>query len=509
MRKAIAVWDKDGTKNPETEYQALLKSLKANHGFEFVFVRCSPAEAEQIISTSKRDLDHKNVQVLHLDRITEDFYNEVAYFVDQNPPHILFVTGLEEFLIAPIPSSLEIEHKQELDSVPIPIARLSLLQTKLQQDFDFCFVFLMPLFALKYFVAKLPNFLGESAEVFEFPTDMELRRQEVLRRALADRYQDYLNMTPEQRTLKFQELQKLIEAQPAQSDRRVELLLEQGGVLAADSRYEKAIANCDLALQLSPDSHLAWYNRGVALDLSGDHQAAIASYSKALLQKDDFHPAHYNLGTSLSMLGRYEDAIAAFNRALNLKPDYHPAFASKGAVLNDLGKYEEAINNCDKALAIQPNYIQGWFSRGYALESMGQYVEAIRSYDRALEFKPKDHQLWYWRGKALDSLGEYTEAIASYDRALEIRPDDYYAWNNRGLALSNLNLYEEAIASFDKALEFKPDDHYAWYCRGNAHSALGRLEEAIACYDRAIKIDPDETEAWQNRRLAFRRLGFN
>ncbi|MEE3718410.1 tetratricopeptide repeat protein [Tumidithrix elongata RA019] len=510
MRKAIITWDKDATKDPEIEYQTLLKSLNAKHGFDFVFVRCSPVEAEQIVSRSQRDIEHKNVQVLRLHQPTEDLYTAIANLTSHKHPDLLFVTGIEEFLVGYTQQpNLDVKMRQELDSVPKPLAKLCLLQKKLQQEFDFCFVFLLPLFALKYFVGRLPTFFDESVQVYEFPTDMELRRQEVLRRSLEDRYQNYLIMTPEERDRKFQELQKLIDAQPNKSDRRVELLLEQGGLLAAGRSFAEAIANCDLALEITPSSHLAWYNRGVALDLLGKHQEAITSYNQALSHKDNFHPAHYNLGTSLSMLGCFEEAIAAFNRALNLKPDYHPAFASKGALLNDLGQYEEAISNCDKALAIQPNYIQGWFSRGYALESMGRYVEAIKSYDRALEFKPGDHQLWYWRAKALDSLGEYSEAIASYDRALVIRPDDYYAWNNRGLALSNLDLYEEAIASFDKALEIKPDDHYAWYCRGNAHSALGRLEEAIACYDKAIQIEPEEPEVWQNRRVAFRRLGFN
>ncbi|CAN1210617.1 hypothetical protein TUMEXPCC7403_10505 [Tumidithrix helvetica PCC 7403] len=510
MRKAIITWDKDAAKNPETEYRALLKSLKAKNGFDFVFVRCSPTEADQIIFRTQHDIEQKNVQVLHLQQSPEDFSSAIANFASQNHPDLLFVTGIEEFLVSHTQLlNLDLSLQQELDSVPRPLANLGLLQSKLQQDFNFCFIFLLPLFALKYFVGRMPSFFDESVEVFEFPTDMELLRQEVLRRSLEDRYQTFLSMTSEERDRKFQELQKLIAAQPFKSERRVELLLEQGGLLAADNRYAEAIANCDLALEISPHSHLAWYNRGVALDLLGKHQEAISNYNQALSHKDDFHPAHYNLGTSLSMLGRYEEAIAAFNRALNLKPDYHPAFASKGALLNDLGQYEEAISNCDKALAIQPSYIQGWFSRGYALESMGRYVEAIKSYDRALEFKPEDHQLWYWRAKALDSLGEYSEAIASYDRALAIRPDDYYAWNNRGLALSNLDLYEDAIASFNQALEIKSDDHYAWYCRGNAHSALGQLEEAIACYDKAIQIEPEEPEVWQNRRLAFRRLGFN
>jgi len=512
MVNAVNAWDKDALKNPETEYQALLNFLKEASGFTMSFVRCSPPEGEQIMRRIKGDLSDRRIELLRLNQPITDFYEMFAEKTDLHGAEILFVTSIEEFLESNIEDLIDDGNLgKRLKNLPRPISHLSLVQSRLKAIAPISFVFLLPLFALKFFIDSYPDLFEFPVNVFEFPTDMELLRRDTFRWVSGDldRYEAYAQISEEERDLKFATLQKLIAAQPLISERRIELLLEQGGLLVAGNRCKEAIANCDLALNIRANNHLAWYNRAVALDLSDAHTEAIENYRQAIIYKEDFYAAWHNLGTSLSMVGRYEEAINSYNTALQYEPDYYYSYGGKGLVCSVLGKYEEAINYCEKALAIKPDYVQGWFSRAYALESIGKYEEAVASYDRALEYKPFDHQIWYGRAKALEQWGNFTEAIASYDQALEIRPDDYYAWNNRGLVLSRLELYEEAIASHDRALEIKPDDHFAWYSRGNALSGLGRLEEAIVSYDQAIQISPQETQVWHSRKLALRRMGFD
>ncbi|MDX2256107.1 MAG: tetratricopeptide repeat protein [Pseudanabaenaceae cyanobacterium bins.39] len=550
MNHIVNNWDKDALKNPDVEYQALLGEIKAvlaskqlvleqakaqvlneekdidsepsaQAGSQIIFVRCSPPEGEQIIkrvindingndsscSLSDRNISNipKEIKLLKIDRTVTNFAEMLAERNDLHNADILFVMGVEEFLDSRIVGGLDAEISEH---IPRPLAHLSLAQRNLKTHYGICFVFLMPLFALKFFLDSYPALFGEEVRVFEFPTDMELLRQEAFQWEGGDRYVQYANMSEAERNHKYEDLQKLIAAQPLISERRVELLLEQGGLLVAGNRCKEAIANCDLALNIRLDNHLAWYNRAVALDLIERHGEAVENYRQAIAYKPDFYMAWHNLGTSLSMLGRYEEAIDSYNMALKYKPDHHCSYGSKALVYSVMGKHEEAIEYCEKALALRSDYVQGWFSRAYALESIGRYEEAVASYDRALEYKPNDHQIWYGRAKALENWGNYTEAIASYDQAIALRPDDYYAWNNRGLVLSKLEMYEEAIASHDHALEINANDHFAWYSRGNALSGLGRIEEAIDSYDRAILISPQDTEILHSRRLALRRLGF-
>ncbi|TRU61261.1 MAG: tetratricopeptide repeat protein [Microcystis aeruginosa Ma_QC_Ch_20071001_M135] len=286
-----------------------------------------------------------------------------------------------------------------------------------------------------------------------------------------------------------------------------EFWFEQGNQKYMNGDFIGAIASFDQALEIKPDLHQAWHNRGIALDDLGRYEEAIASFDRALEIKPDDHQAWNGRGIALGNLGRYEQAIASCDRALEIKPDDHKAWNGRGIALDNLGRYEEAVASYDQALEIKPDYHQAWYNRGIALDDLGRYEEAIASFDRALEIKPDDHQAWNNRGVALGNLGRYEEAIASYDQALEIKPDFHQAWYNRGVALGNLGRYEEAIASYDQALEIKPDFHQAWYNRGNALDNLGRYEEAIASYDRALEIKPDFHQAWHNRGNALVNLG--
>ncbi len=281
----------------------------------------------------------------------------------------------------------------------------------------------------------------------------------------------------------------------------------RGSALANLGRLEEAIASYDQALEIKPDFHQAWDIRGVILNNLGRYEEALASSDKALEIKPDFYHAWYVRGFALDGLGRFEEAIASYDRALEFKPDDHEAWYNRGIALRNLGRFEEAIASYDQALEIKPDKHEAWHNRGVALGNLGRFEEAIASYDRALEIKPDYHQAWYNRGIALADLGRFEEAIASYDRALEIKPDYHEAWNNRGVALLNLGRFEDAIASYDRALEIKPDYYYAWNNRGNALGNLGRFEQAIASYDRALEIKPDFHEAWNNRGGALHSLG--
>ncbi len=282
---------------------------------------------------------------------------------------------------------------------------------------------------------------------------------------------------------------------------------EQGTQKYMNGDFIGAIASYDRALEIKPDKHEAWDNRGFALVNLGRLEEAIASYDRALEIKPDFHQAWNNRGIALHKLGRFEQAIASYDRALEFKPDFHQAWINRGVALGNLGRLEEAIASYDRALEIKPDLHQAWYNRGVALYNLGRFEEAIASYDRALEFKPDKHEAWTNRGVALYNLGRFEQAIASYDRALEIKPDYHLAWNNRGFALGNLGRFEQAIAFYDRALEIKPDFHLAWDNRGIALANLGRLAEAIASYDRALEIKPDYHEAWGNRGIALADLG--
>ncbi|MCC2691410.1 tetratricopeptide repeat protein, partial [Nodularia sp. LEGE 04288] len=458
MTLELTDWDNNLPSEGDEEYQALVRALKFTEGFGLFFARCSPAEGEQIITKIKADIANKHIQVLRLTESVNNLYEIIEKLDSKEQIKILFITGLEHSLIKYEEcksfmgwNSRDI-YSYSWKGVPPVLINLNQQRERFRDNFKICFVFLLPQFAIKYFIQRAPDFFDWRSGLFEFPIDPEILEQESLRHSLAEDYEKLLQLTPEQRNQQILEIQGLIAEEHQTPERQYDLLIKLGRLQSAGQDYQPALASYDKALEIQPDYHKAWHLRGNAL---------------------------FNLE-------RYEEAIASYDKALEFQPDYHYAWDNRGVALGNLGRNEEAIASFDKALEFQPDDHQAWFNRGVALGKLGRYEEALASYDKALEFQPDYHQAWFNRGVALRKLGCNEKALASYDKALEFQPDYHYAWDNRGNALFNLERYEEAIASYDKALEFQPDYHYAWDNRGNALFNLGRNEEALASYDKAL-----------------------
>ncbi|MFN7217663.1 tetratricopeptide repeat protein [Microcystis sp.] len=494
-------------------YQSLLRSLRRKNGFNLLFVRCSPVQADEIIRRVSQDLPNKNIQVLQLDSETDNLYEKIVDLPNYTNLNILFVRGLENALLryeeaeseGYFLSSQSPVYGGTWAGVPKILGYLNLSRERFERQFPFTLVFLLPEFALRYFIRRASDFFDWYSGVYEFPTDKDILHREIRRLVYLDGDLDtYKQFTPQQRQEKLAEIKAYLSDSPSLDPVQAsELWHKKGLIHAMGKEYEQAIASWDRALEIKPDDHQAWYNRGIALYNLGRFEQAIASYDRALEIKPDFHDAWNNRGNALDNLGRLEEAIASFDRALEIKPDYHQTWFIRGVALYNLGRFEEAIASFDRALEFKPDYHEAWNNRGSALDDLGRFEDAIASYDRALEIKPDLHEAWYNRGNALDNLGRFEEAIASYDRALEFKPDKHEAWYNRGVALGNLGRFEQAIASYDRALEIKPDYHEAWDNRGYVLTCMGRYKDALESCDRAIKINPNHANAYYNKACCY------
>jgi tetratricopeptide (TPR) repeat protein len=515
MKPTEIDWDEDlPPATPEEEYRALVRTLKRTNGFRLLFVECVPAEGERLIAQVREDLSQKKIEVLSLDKSVYNFYQIVEDLPKRDEINILFVTGLEYSLYEYEQEKRELGWKSEeiysysWRGVPPVLINLNQQRERFRDNFNICFVFILPRFAVNYFIERAPDFFDWRSSLFKLSMDGEMLASESIK-ACSERgkAEDYLALTPAVRKRELVRIKTLIDEDGQTPEQKAKLFGEQALLYLSNEQYAKAITSYDKALVIKPDKHEAWNYLGNALLDLDRVEEAISSYEKALEFKPDDHEACYNLGIALRKLGRLEEAIASFDKSLEFKPDLYEAWNSRGYVMHNLGRLEDAIASYNKTLEIKPDDHTAWYNRGYVLDDLGFLEAAIASYDKGLEFKPDDHKAWYNRGNALVDLGRLKEAITSYDKALEFKPDDDKAWNNRGNALGKLGFLEAAITSYDKALEFKPDDHAAWYNRGMALGNLGLLEDAIASYDKALEFKPNLHDAWYNRGIALDDLG--
>ena len=86
--------------------------------------------------------------------------------------------------------------------------------------------------------------------------------------------------------------------------------------------YEKAIAEGERAMALSPGEPVMLSNYAGFLMFSGRPEEAITLFQKAI-RLSPFGPAskYVNFGHALRMTGRFEEAVSAYKKSLQLAPD--------------------------------------------------------------------------------------------------------------------------------------------------------------------------------------------
>ena len=237
-------------------------------------------------------------------------------------------------------------------------------------------------------------------------------------------------------------------------------------------RYEEALAAYDRAIQLDPNSALAYYNRG---------------------------NAYYDLR-------EYQKAIADFDRAIQLDSSDAKAYGNRGIAYKNLREYQKAIADYSCAIDLNPNYVWAIENRGYAYRELKEYQKAIADYDRAIQLDPNDALAYHNRGWTYNYLKEYQKAIVDFDRAIQLDPNDALTYSNRGCAYRELKEYQKAITDFDRAIQLNPNYAEAYNNRGSAYYDLKEYHKAIADYDRTIQLNPNDALAKNNREKAYRSL---
>ena len=466
----VSSFDWDDELPPETGeevYRALRRALQRKQGFGLFFVQCSKSQGAEIVASLHHDLPKQQIQELHLVGEVTTLYDQIDTLWQQQPFDVLVLDGLEASLYAYEDvkrlsgwGSGEI-YNYSWKGVPKILNHLNQQREHLRNDFPARFVFLVPSFVVDYFIQRAADFLDWRSGLFRFPRDSKEIAVEADRFLADGDYNQYLKLMPWERVEKILTLRAMLQEMGADSERRqCDLLLRLGLLFAAEQDYENALTSWEKLLDIKPDKHAAWYNRGVALD----------------------------------DLGRKEEAVQSYDKALDIKRDYHEAWYNRGNALDDLGRKEEAVQSYDKAVEIKPDYHAAWYNRGVALSDLGRKEEAIQSYDKAVDIKPDDHEAWYTRGLALSALGRYEEAVQSYNKALDIKPDKHEAWVRRGVVLTYLGRYEEALQSFDQALQIQPDFADAYYNKACWYGLQGTIDLAIETLRQAITLNSDYQE---------------
>jgi tetratricopeptide (TPR) repeat protein len=126
---------------------------------------------------------------------------------------------------------------------------------------------------------------------------------------------------------------------------------------------------------LTADQH---YERGYALEESGNDVAAMEEYERALSRDGTHADAHVNLGRLLHEAGKPFDALEHYRTALTTRPGDGTAAFNLGVALEDLNRTGEAIAAYEQSISIDGNNADAHYNVARLYEQTGNSESAIR-----------------------------------------------------------------------------------------------------------------------------------
>ena len=152
------------------------------------------------------------------------------------------------------------------------------------------------------------------------------------------------------------------------------------------------------------DPATIYFYRGNAYYNKKEYDRAIADYNQALLLSPKDAAAFNNRGNSYNDKKEYDRAIADSNQVILLNPKSAAAVNYRGNVYYNQKEYDRAIADYNQALELNPKDAELFYNRGIAYELKGDKVKAIESYRQALAVAQEDPQVKEFAQQKLKKL---------------------------------------------------------------------------------------------------------
>jgi prepilin-type processing-associated H-X9-DG protein len=252
------------------------------------------------------------------------------------------------------------------------------------------------------------------------------------------------------------------------------LYLELGNPDAARRHFEAAA-------RLRPQSAVAQYNVGTALEALQRYDEAAKRYRAALALDPAYARAHVNLGNMLLLDGHVTEAADHYRATLESDPRNVEAHNNLGRALGLQGQRTSAIGHLREALRLGPT-ASTHVNLAQLLLEEGQTDEAIASFRSAMALNPS----WSVPPAGLSWI------FSSHPDAAQRRPDEAIVLAERAVSLATGNeamMLDALAAAYASAGRFadavaKAEQAAALARRAGATALAAEIEKRLALYRR-------------------------
>ncbi|HEY9676807.1 MAG TPA: DUF4259 domain-containing protein [Drouetiella sp.] len=157
-------------------------------------------------------------------------------------------------------------------------------------------------------------------------------------------------------------------------------------------------------------------DEALSLISAGDHESAIAKYDEALNLDPNSQLAYLGKGTCYLSLGRYEKAIDSFEHSLRIGKEVLQAYHLRAQAFFHLERYHDCIDDLSTLIAKQPESWDAYWIRGIAYETLGLYLKGSQDFSKVMELKPDYLEALDRRANCYENLGSFDLAAKDRER---------------------------------------------------------------------------------------------
>jgi tetratricopeptide (TPR) repeat protein len=175
-------------------------------------------------------------------------------------------------------------------------------------------------------------------------------------------------------------------------------------------KYDPAIKDFDIAIQLAPKISRAYTARGWTYYYKGDLDRTQADADKVISLNGDLASGYDLRAAVLADRGDYLGALNASDNAIRLRPDDPLLYANRCTRRIAADQLKEAWADCDKSMQLDPKRTQTHTIIGIIYLKIGQPDDAIKEFNTALSKKSPEGRAYasalYGRGLAKLAMGD-------------------------------------------------------------------------------------------------------
>lgn len=196
--------------------------------------------------------------------------------------------------------------------------------------------------------------------------------------------------------------------------------LEEAQKKFVDHDFPAVIKLCSEALELNPNSAIAYGKRGAAYSVTNQAQLALADLNKAIELDPTNADAYNNRGATYGNMRNFNAAVADFTKALELDPKNAMAYNNRGGTLRYLGNVQQGLQDLTRAIELNPKLDIAYYNRAFCYIAMGDMNGAISDLDKFIALRPNFAQAYFVRGQCLQMKGELSKAQADFAKAKQL-----------------------------------------------------------------------------------------